>query len=234
MKLWVIGDSFVNKRTTWIDIFRNEKKIEKYYKNGDGSRDFQTILDIFLQNTYLMQPDDLVILMFPDARWRIPSLGVVGAWGGHSTHQSTNYHPNYHIGIHQYEAGKEDSSLESFREALSDPDGILHKYNLMAQDASPTKKNYIKILKSIKWTFPFKIIYMSWSDYIDIDVYHPNSTKKEPLVWNKTYLEKKIGFWETKHDVWMRGDDVSDTYEGDSHWSVEMHKRVAEFLIKEL
>ena len=75
---------------------------------------------------------------------------------------------------------------------------------------------------------------MSWSDYIDIDVYHPNSTKKEPLVWNKTYLEKKIGFWETKNDVWMRGDDVSDTYEGDSHWSPEMHKRVAEFLIKEL
>jgi hypothetical protein len=130
--------------------------------------------------------------------------------------------------------GQEDSSLESFRNEIIDDGGLLNTYNLIAQDASPTKRNYIRILKSIKWTFPFKIIYMSWSNYIDVDFYHPNSTKKEPLVWNKTYLEKKIGFWETKGDVYDRGDDVSDTYEGDSHWSAEMHKRVAEFLIKEL
>ena len=230
MKLWAIGDSFLLDQpveTNWINIFRNEKQIEKYYHNGDSSRDFQTILDIFLQNTYLMQPDDLVILMFPDARWRVPTLGKIGSHDGH-------LYTNYHIGIHQYVAGKEDSSLESFREALSDPDGILYKYNLMAQDASPTKKNYIKILKSIKWTFPFKIIYMSWSNYIDIDVHHPNSTKKEPLVWNRTYLENKIGFWETKQDLYNRGDDVPEDYHSDQHWSVEMNKRVAEFLIKEL
>ncbi len=92
MKLWAIGDSFLINEpisTNWIDIFRNEKGIKKYYKNGDSSRDFQTILDIFLQNIYLMQPDDLVILMFPDARWRIPKRGKVT---GHDNHLHTNYH----------------------------------------------------------------------------------------------------------------------------------------------
>jgi hypothetical protein len=230
MKLWAIGDSFLINEpisTNWIDIFRNEKGIKKYYKNGDSSRDFQTILDIFLQNIYLMQPDDLVILMFPDARWRIPKRGKVT---GHDNH----LHTNYHIGQGSYVVGQEDPTLESFRNEISDDDGLLNTYNLMAQDASPTKKNYIRILKSIKWTFPFKIIYMSWSNYIDVNLYHPNSIKKEPLVWNKTYLEKKIGFWETKGDVYDRGDDVSDTYQWDAHWSPEMHKRVAKFMLKEL
>ena len=46
--------------------------------------------------------------------------------------------------------------------------------------------------------------------------------------------KKKIGFWETKGDLYDRGDDVPESYHSDAHWSIEMEKRVAKFLIKEL
>ena len=87
MRLWGIGDSFMDTMFDssvpfWFNIllvklnstYTGDQYWEDldYYRDSDSSRDLQTILDIFFQNTYRMKDDDIVFIIIPELRWRIP------------------------------------------------------------------------------------------------------------------------------------------------------------------
>ena len=110
----------------------------------------------------------------------------------------------------------------------------VYKYNMLTQDTPSVKENYIRILQSIKKTFPFKVIFLSWCDYLQDDI-----------IWGRKYLTKKIGFWDTIGDAYKRGDkevkkfcDCCDgnihDFTGDGHWSPKMQTAVGDFLLGEL
>jgi hypothetical protein len=210
MKLWVIGDSFTMRTEIfWADILRDNLNISSYI-NGDNSRDLQTILDIFFQNTYKIEKDDIVIIMIPDARWRVPILNEFYK-------DDKRGEKSYFKGVHSFEpeVHKIDEDLSNFYKLkkvnqFEIGDGPIYQFNILAQDTESVKENYIKILKSIKKTFPFRVVYLSWCDYLQDDI-----------IWGRKYLTKEIGFWDTVSSY-------------DSHWSLKMHQAIAKFLTEKL
>jgi len=210
MKLWVIGDSFtVRTEIFWADILRDNLNISSYI-NGDSSRDLQTILDIFFQNTYKIEKDDIVIIMIPQVRWRVPILNEFQEKDGQAE-------KSYFKGVRDFapEVHKIDEDLSNFYKLkkvnqFEKGDGPICQFNMLVQDTESAKENYIKILKSIKKTFPFRVVYLSWCDYLQDDI-----------IWDRKYLEEKIGFWGT----------ISSR---DFHWSPEMHTAVGNYLTEKL
>ena len=72
-KLWIIGDSFTGyDNGFWTEIVTKKCK-GKFYISSHGSRDYQTVIDIFLRNLKNISKDDLVILTIPALeRTRLP------------------------------------------------------------------------------------------------------------------------------------------------------------------
>ena len=73
-KLWIIGDSFTGTHPkTWTFKICEQFIGEHYYVSSQGSRDIQTIFDIFLHKLHKIQPNDIVILFLPTlSRFRLP------------------------------------------------------------------------------------------------------------------------------------------------------------------
>ena len=211
MKLWAIGDSFIMRKTHfWVDILKTNLNADSAYINGEGGRDLQTILDIFFQNTYKMEKDDIVIIMIPEARWRVPVLNEFYT-------DDNKAEKSYFKGIHVFdpEVHKIDEDLSNFYKLkkvnqFKNDDSPICQFNMLVEDTESTKKNYIRTLKSIKKTFPFKVIFLSWCNYLQDDI-----------IWDRKYLEEKIGFWDT----------ISS---GNLHWSPKMEIAVGEFLTEKL
>ena len=233
MKLWGIGDSFMEnfydpsvedngESQHWFNLVRAAVKPEDWYCNGRGSRDTQTILDIFFQHMHQMKSDDVVFLFLPDARWRIPNKQENDTFSQKSV--------DYYVGSGQFK-GEVEEILRHFVPSLLNNRSELSQYNLVSQLTEATIENYHKILESIKKTFSFKVIFLSWNERYWSNEY---LNTKEPLVWNRSYLTEKIGFWETKNDLYDRGDAVPKNFKRDHHWSMNMHKHFAEFIIKEV
>ena len=73
-KLWIVGDSFTGvEKDCWISHILKYFDGNSHHVSSSGSRDMQTILDIFLRNLHRINKDDLVILCIPTAqRVRLP------------------------------------------------------------------------------------------------------------------------------------------------------------------
>ena len=258
MRLWGIGDSFMYSQFSrpvpfWFEIllvklnpsYNGNEYWEDldYYRDGGSSRDLQTILDIFFQNTYRMKDDDIVFIIIPDVRWRIPIRlqntdypdDVLGknklAYEYFTYNNAFNYDTNLTLELDKHlDYFYNEKDVNKFDNIASS----VYQYNMLAQDAPSVKKNYIRILQSIKKTFPFKVIFLSWSDYLQDDI-----------IWGRKYLTEKIGFWDTIGDAYERGDkevelhceccdgNIHD-FTGDGHWSPKMQAAVADFLLREL
>lgn len=219
-KLWIIGDSFTSCGTGhWVKILAERFNDDSYHVSSWPSRDFQTILDIFLRNLKDISKDDFVILVVPFlGRTRLP-VGTSLIDVSCSSEDASSYILDYFIGTSSY-------TKEQDRYKLEEP--LLYKSETelktqselwsMINASEASKKNYIEILQSLKQYLPFELYIFSWLDDIQCDV-----------VETKSQITQGVGYWHTLYDEWKETNGVSGT-QFDSHFSLKMHSAFADYL----
>jgi hypothetical protein len=247
-KIWIIGDSFTMiddsryGKNSWPKLCIDHFKGDDCYVSSMGSRDIQTIFDIFLENLYKIKQDDFVILMLPTLiRFRLPLANpYINVVYSNINHEF--YNTNSMIGGTMYATQMQATPPENENEQhkkeymleypLSEIDPMLFqpiddaRYpNLanimqMINSSKVFANNWNLILKSIQTYVPFKLLYYSWENELD-----------SSIVNTKDVITKNLGIWETLQDVYdntngERGD------RGDGHWSENMNIKFAEHIIK--
>lgn len=227
-KLWIIGDSFSGSGDTvnyvsWTQILCKNFKGSSYYVSSAGSRDFQTIFDIFLRNIKNISADDFVILVVPTLqRTRLPIKTPIKDVEEANT---KTYAVDYFIGAHSYNFEHPHKELEEPLTGLPDDFinqkelGLTENLGMICNSSKASINNWLDIIDSIKSYVPFEIFLWSWTDEIN-----------SPLIKNKSNIEKEIGFW---HTLWNLWDETNGQLgrNGDSHFSPKMHKAFADYLI---
>lgn len=229
-RLWIIGDSFTGAASfpnkNWPQQVCDKFKGDSYIVKSKPSRDFQTILDIFLRNLKNISKDDFVILVVPAlTRVRLPRFEK--AWDIEHTNltipfKQDNSHFDYFIGASSYrkEAPELYSRLEEPLFELNHDDcSKLTQTTSIINASNASKENYIEILKSLKEYLPFEIFIWSWQNEIESDI-----------VTNKKMIIEEIGFWHTLYDLYKETNGQEGS-EGDVHFSPKMHKAFADYLI---
>jgi hypothetical protein len=241
-KLWIIGDSFTGGGpNAWISKICKQFIGEHYYVSSRGSRDIQTIFDIFLQKLHKIQSNDIVILMLPTlSRFRLPleTPYVDVEWSDDlSANKISNLNMNSMIGGAAYTSITKDRSLMADEEwRLESPlDYINPKiFQPNAPDKEPnfanisqminTSKAFVDnwncILKSVQSYVPFKLLYYSWTDEYGAG-----------CVIGKNEITYNLGFWESLNDVWKETNGELGV-QGDHHWSTRMHESFADYIIQ--
>lgn len=222
-KLWIIGDSFtggsVDKQSAWVEIAAKKFKGENYYVSSKGSRDVQTIIDIFLRNLQNIKEEDFVILVIPTLiRTRLPlQTPAYDVEISNFINKQKTF--DYFIGTHSYSEKMEHCRLEEPFTNISESEvnkqcGVWSIVN----SSTASKNNYLQILKSLKEYLPFEMFIWSWENELDSD-----------LIVCKKQIESEIGYWHTLGDEWYETNgEVGQT--GDHHFSPKMHKAFAEYL----
>jgi len=247
-KLWIIGDSFTMidderyGKNSWPELCIKYFKGYDYYVSSMGSRDIQTIFEIFLENLYKIKPDDFVILMFPTlTRFRLPLANpYVNVTKSNINHEF--YNTNSMIGGTNYTAQANNPFFVSNNEEhkksymlewpLSEIDPMIFQPsenpktpNLanimqMVNSSKVFTNNWNSILKSIQLYVPFKLLYYSWENELD-----------SSIVNTKDVITNELDSWETLKDIWESTNGEKGD-RGDGHWSEDMNIKFAEHIIK--
>lgn len=229
-KLWIVGDSFAGiYKNAWVETLANKFKGNDFYVSSCGSRDVQTILDIFLRNLKDIKSNDFVILFLPTLKrvrlpLQIPRTDVELSKTLIVESQKRK-HLDYFIGIEAYQINDESKKLEEPLNTITDKDFENRNFNLNQNlieivNGSIAYKNNIKeIIKSLKSYLPFNFLIFSWTDELDID---------EVFTYSK--IEKEIGFWESLHMEYLKTNGERGNKD-DFHWSEAMHKAFADYII---
>ena len=230
-KIWIIGDSFTGvQNESWIIKTCEHFKGDKYYTSSRGSRDTQTILDIFLRKLHLIKDNDFVILMLPTPeRIRLPLANPmidIEYSNEYFLQVDREKHLDYFIGSHQYEKDGSGKELEYPLTGL-DENYIEHSEyelngNLMriVNSSTASINNFTEIIKSLKSYLPFPIILFSWTDDYPSDI-----------VLGKTQITSELGFWESIHDIFVSNGEVGPG-KADFHWSPKTNEAFANYIIK--
>ncbi len=237
-KLWIIGDSFTGGGSNaWISKICKQFIGKHYYVSSRGSRDIQTIFDIFLQKLHKIQPNDIVILMLPTlSRFRLPleTPYVDVEW---SDDKISNLSTNSMIGGAAYVSITEDRSLipdeewrlespldyinpKIFKPNAPDKEPNFANISHMINTSKVFVDNWNCIFKSVQSYVPFKLLYYSWTDE-----YHSD------CVIGKSEITSNLGFWESLYDVWKETNGELGV-QGDHHWSTRMHESFANYIIQ--
>jgi hypothetical protein len=212
-KIWIIGDSFTMidegryGKNSWPDICIKHFKGNNYYVSSMGSRDIQTVFDIFLENLYKIKQDDFVILMLPTlTRFRLPLMNPYVSVTYSNTHHKF-YNTNSMIGGVQYAAHASMQSPKNCHYELEWPlneiDPMTFRPNedmrypntanimQMINSSKAFANNWNLILKSIQSYLPFKLLYYSWENELD-----------KSIINTKDVIKNELGIWETLQDVY--------------------------------
>lgn len=226
-KLWIIGDSFTGAYpNAWIFKVSDEFNGEYYYVSSKGSRDAQTIIDIFLRKLKLITSNDLVILFLPTFhRVRLPLLNpAIDVEHSNKYIKSVDIqkHLDYFIGSSMYVPSNEYTKLEPPLEELLNSENYEFNLNLfkIINTSKASINNFSEIIKSLKSFFNFKLLVFSWTDEYDSN-----------CVIGKSEITSNLGFWETLHDVWKETDGKQGKL-GDHHWSNRTHESFANYIIQ--
>ncbi len=230
-KLWIIGDSFTGAwENAWIFKVCEQFNGEFYYVSSKGSRDTQTVIDIFLRKLHLISPNDFVILFLPTAeRIRLPLMTpTVDVEYSNKYKKSIDKqtHLDYFIGSNSYIAFHDDKKLESPLSELSDTLLNSLKYELnsnlfrIINASKASTNNFSEIIESLKSFVQFSLIVFSWTDE-----YHSKS------VIGKSEITSILGFWESLNDEWQRTNGENGK-NGDIHWSTRMNESFANYIIQ--
>jgi hypothetical protein len=225
-KLWIFGDSFAGTgrpgQKSWVQQICLKFKGNNYQVSSKGSRDFQTILDIFLRNLKNIEKNDFVILIIPSlGRTRLPLLNpqIDVEHSNIIIYEDKKNILDYFIGTASYRKEKE----KELEEPLTGIDEFearnKSEFWSIVNSSKASKKNYIEILKSLKSYLPFEIFIWTWDNEIECDI-----------VMNKNEITKAIGFWQTLYDL-HEETEGKDGILGDAHWSPKTHKAFADYLI---
>jgi len=227
-KLWIIGDSFTGYDDGfWTEIITKKFK-GNFYVSSQGSRDYQTIIDIFLRHLKNISKDDLVILTIPTLeRTRLPLMKPnidVEFSSQHDSFEEKKDIKNYFIGPGSYQPIElkhlEEPLYGLFDNFWEDKNmGLTNSLWSIVNTSNANKQNVIEILESIKSYVPFELYIWSWIDELD-----------SPAIENKSKIKKEIGYWHTLWEEWKESNGKIGR-EGDSHFSPKMHKAFADYLI---
>ena len=248
-KLWIIGDSFAgigHGLDSWQWSIYESFIGNSIYCSSKGSRDVQTIIDIFLRNLKDIKKDDFVILVLPTmSRFRLPlklpRYDVELAHSKKCGYGTTTNYVDYFAGNSFYTSVADDTNR--FDAILEEPLNLfdykrfmIHNTDrMMRKDFQETNigsiismintsdasiKNMNEILKSFVQYFPFKLIMYSWTDEFD-----------DSIVLSKSQIIEEIGFWHTFLDELRETNGKSG--KDDVHWSKKMDKAFSEYIIKE-
>lgn len=248
-KLWIIGDSFTmvdaNRygENSWPQICSKAFRGGNYYVSSMGSRDIQTVFDIFLENLHKIKQNDFVILMLPTlTRFRLPLANpyvdcvYTSDISPNGTPIQTNF--NSMIGDTMYTSiintitsdnlNNEkhlERPLNQIDPKIFLPNSDINSLNLgdimhLINSSKVMTDNWNSILKSIKSYVPFKLLCYSWINELDPSV-----------VNTKDVITDKLGIWETLKGVWNKTNGKIGN-KTDLHWSEDMNIRFAEDIIK--
>jgi len=248
-KLWIIGDSFTMRDTnrygenSWVEICSKAFRDGNYYVSSMGSRDIQTVFDIFLQNLHKIKPNDFVILMLPTlTRFRLPLANpyVDCAYTSDISSDGTPIQTNFNsmLGDRMYTGLKNTITFDNLTNEkelewplnqvdpkIFVPNDDMRCPNLadimhLINSSKVMTDNWNSILKSIKSYVQFKLLCYSWTNELD------------PLVVNtKDVITDRLGVWETLKGVWNKTNGEQGD-KNDLHWSEDMNIRFAEDVIK--
>ena len=253
-KLWIIGDSFtmIDNDTygnnSWPEICSKTFKDGNYYVSSMGSRDIQTVFDIFLENLHKIKPNDFVILMLPTlTRFRLPLANpyVDCTYTSDIRPDGTPIQTNFNsmIGNRMYTGrmytGEKNTitssnltnenvlecPLNKIDPKIFVPNDDIRYPNLadimnLINSSKVMAYNWNSILKSIQSYVSFKLIYYSWTNELD------------PLVVNtRDVITDRLGVWETLKGIWNKTNGEQGD-KNDLHWSEDMNIRFAEDIIK--
>jgi len=245
-KLWIIGDSFTGLRygkDSWQWYLYEAFAGKNVYISSKGSRDIQTIFDIFLQNIHKINPNDVVILFLPSLiRFRLPLktpyVDVELCSCTHDAHHNPkcgftgNEQFTSNIATTAQEIEKQNNiTLESPLDKLGfevfDPqlyykNNVLNFANItqMINSSQASVNNWNMILKSIQLYVPFKLIYYSWADELD-----------SSIVNTRDIITKNLNMWISLNDEYKSSNGQTGKND-DFHWSAKMDKAFAEHIIK--
>ena len=248
-KLWIIGDSFTGMgayHNSWQYLLYEKFKGKHIYVSSRGSRDIQTIFDIFLQNLYKINPNDFVILMLPTlTRFRLPLVHpfIDVEWSNDLVANKINgIHMNSFIGNSAYASqasdipsiGKEEMHKKQFtlewplnhlnpnifEPNTSDKEQNFANIMQMINSSKVFANNWNSILKSTQSYVPFKLVYYSWANELD-----------SSIVNTRSVLTNQLGIWETLNDEYNKTNGQSGRKD-DVHWSRDMNIKFAEHIIK--
>lgn len=242
-KLWIIGDSFTGAAPNSWTFKICEKFIDgHYYVSSRGSRDIQTIFDIFLHKLHKIQPNDIVILFLPTlSRFRLPLSTPYKdlEWSNNiPLDRNSSSNMNSMIGNNPYQWMAEDMSgnidkseftLESplnyinpkiFKANPPDEEPNFANISYMINNSKASIDNWNRILKSVQMYVPFKLLYYSWT----------NEYGSECVI-GKNEITSNLGYWETINDLWKKTNGEYGK-KGDEHWSTKTHESFANYIIK--
>jgi len=245
-KLWIIGDSFTGTSpNSWTFKICEQFIGEHYYVSSRGSRDIQTIFDIFLHKLCKIQPNDIVILFLPTlSRFRLPleTPYIDVEWTDDLDNKITDINMNSMIGnmayvsisndvpsIGEEELHKKQLTLEwplnhinpnMFEPTPPDTEPNFASISQMINTSNAFVDNWNRILKSVQSYVPFKLLYYSWTDE-----YHSD------CVVGKSEIISNLGFWESLDDAWKETSGKQGVKD-DFHWSPKMHESFANYIIQ--
>ncbi len=225
-KLWIIGDSFAGftscGKQSWPEILADKFIDKNHFISSRASRDFQTILDIFLRQLKNIDKDDFVILIIPFiGRTRLPLDNPVNNITNTNFYTTEEGKIDYFIGTQSYTSESEYYKLETPLTYAPQKE-IIKNTELwsIVNSSDASKTNYIEILKSLKEYFAFEIFIWSWENEFESD-----------LIVSKSKITEEIGFWHTYEDLYLETGG-KEGYKRDSHFSPKMHIEFAKYVIK--
>lgn len=235
-KLWIFGDSFTGMHhhtESWMWLAYKSFVGNTLHISSRGSRDVQTIIDIFLKNLKDIKNDDFVILMLPSmTRFRLPlnepKIDVEFSTEARVADEKIK-HLDYFIGNGYYISTGENILEEPintldykiFKHAAPNEEPSVGSIISMINASNANLKNTNEMLESFIQYFPFKLVIYSWTD-----------ESYESVVKTKSVIKNEIGFWHTLYDMWKESDG-KEGREGDVHWSKKMDKAFSEYIINE-
>lgn len=216
---YIFGDSFTaqpsdptknesQKIVFWVDMLKENYNVFLY---AESSRDLQTILDTWIKVLPNMNQDNCIVVGLPYfSRWRMPR--------DESDYKKENEQLVRHVGQH----GPSEIKVETVIR-----DGLEERLfeNQIINSSKASSLNYKEVIESLVQLSKCKVILWSWARF--------KEGFKPKGLYDKTDLEKELGYWGTMQDVFDRTNGKYGV-NGDLHWDEKTQKLFYQFIKKEI
>lgn len=226
-KIFIIGDSFCNdfywitppdgiEKCFWVDDLKSKFTNYDFILSGQGSRDIQTILEIWIRIMKDLNENDIVIICLPYfRRTRLPLSEknyLETKYGDITLYTRFTGTPNYDNRHDSLEFWGKENEWKFYLEKL--------QYQEVINTTYAYQKTTIEVIESLYFLTKSKKYIFSWDD---MDV-------KSDVIEDKSVITNNVGFWETNQD------DYHNTHGkcgqlGDLHWSHKMQKLFSNYII---
>lgn len=221
-RIYVLGDSFSDhgsdpltnpsgEEVFWVDIL---SKTHNVLRHAEASRDTQTILDIWIKLLPQIKEDDFLIIGFPYfSRWRLPRSEKFYKIENELTIRHIGHQGFYSFQNEDIEIYDKTISANSIKEKLIDNDFI--------NSSKASSLNNKELIESLTELSKCKVLLWSWTRF--------KEGFKPKNLYDKTDLEKIMGYWGTQYDMW-KNTNGKFGMEWDLHWDEHTQKLFYNFV----